>query len=207
MTEYVWHAPAGAYNVPESFRRLLEREFPGYRVRWSLRDSCWHLEQPCGNSALVPFRIDPSDDTLIRARDGFWLVMKIQPGDRMPCPNVVERFPRQICNWTLKVPQRKVAEVRCPVCAKAGRDGRAFAGFWPLDEGLIEELRRTDPLKGGTAAARATADASNKLLLAEAERKLRDATTSLDAVDYRWIAGIPSSTGLSRRTIAESDLL
>lgn len=207
MTEYVWRSPAGAYNVPDEFRRKFLNEFPGYRIRWSLKESNWHIEQPAGRGALPPFRIDPADDSLIRAKDGYWGVMKIQPGDRMACPAVVERFPLQTCGWTLKVPFRKTAETRCENCRKAGRDGRSFAGYWYFDESLLEELRRTDPLRDGIRRISAEADANNACLAAEGERRASDAVTSIDSVDYRWISGIPSSTGLKRRTIDEKDLL
>jgi hypothetical protein len=43
----------------------------------------------------------------------------------------------------------------------------------------------------------ADADAHNQALLAAAEAKRRDAA-SIDAVDYRWLTGIASSSARSR---------
>lgn len=207
MTEYVWHSPGGLYNVPDDFKARFLHEFPDYRIRWSLREDRWHLEQKCGRGALAPFRIDPADDSYVRARDGYWLVMAIQPGPRMACPGVVQRTPRQHCNTTLSVPIGKSKEVVCSVCKKSGRDGRTITSYWPLDETLLEHLRYTDPLRGGTTKQKLASDKRNAQLLIEADKARQDAITSVDAVDYRWISGIASSTGRTRRTIDTKDLL
>lgn len=200
----LWASPGGQYRVPDGWRQRFLADFPDYRVRWSLRDGCWQIEQRCGRSALPPVRIDPHDDSLIRAADGYWLVMAFQPGDRMACPAVVDRHQNQRCGATLAVSHRKAKETVCRACRAKGRDGRTMAAFWPFDELLLEELRRTDPLRihdgrNGIQRASAAAAAQNARILAEAEWKRRDAVTSIDAVDYRWLTGIPSTTGRSRR--------
>ena len=138
MTEYVWTSPGGIYTVPDSWRAAFLAEFPDYRIRWSLRDHCWHLEQKCGSNTLAPYRIDPFDDSLIRAADGYWLVMAIQPGNRMPCPAVTVRFPRQTCGWTLPVATRETSESICPVCRSKRRDGRVMAGYWPNRDEVLQ---------------------------------------------------------------------
>lgn len=149
------------YSVPSDFARVFFREFPEYRIRWSFKKRCWLVEQKCGRSALSPIHIDPHDDQLIRARDGFWLVMEIQPGDRMPCP---------VCDNTIHVATRRFAEARCANCIKHGRDGRFMAGHYPFSEGLLEHLRRTDPLRDGVKRLQAEADAANQLRLDRARR-------------------------------------
>src|SRR5581483_10894945 len=116
-----------------------------YRIRWSLRDRKWLVEQQLAAECIPPLRIDPAADDLIRFRDGYWLVMSFQPGDRMACPEVVSRYPRQTCDTTLSVPHRVSREVVCPTCRAARRDGRVIAGYWPFDEILLDHLRRTNP--------------------------------------------------------------
>lgn len=202
--EYLWSSPGGAYHVPDQWRREFAAEFTGYRVRWSLKDAAWQIEQPAGRGALPPFRLDPHDDSLIRAADGFWLVMTTSPGDRMACPTVVTPFPRQVCGTILKVPFRRSGEVTCPTCRGAHRDGRIIAGFWPFDGALLDRLRRSDPLRDGTRRTSSDADAFNAALLARAEAKRRDAITSLDSVDYRWLTNIPTA-GATRRAISPGD--
>lgn len=203
MTEYVWASPGGTYVVPDDFRHRLVTEFPDYRIRWSLRTYQWQLEQRVGSGALPPHRLDPSDDSLIRAADGYWLIMEFRPGDRFACIGLVDKFTNQRCGMTLKAPFREGREIVCPHCRKAGRDGRAIAAYWPFDEALLEHLRFGDPLKGGTVKQRVKADNANTAMLAEAERKKVDAATSIDAVDHRWLTGIPAA-GHSRRRIDSS---
>lgn len=211
MTEYLWQSPGGVYVVPDEWRRQFLAEFPDYRVRWSLKKGCWQLEQSYGRGALPPVRLDEADDTLVRARDGYWLVMEFSPGDRMPCPASITHESsgeRQRCNHTLKVPMRKGAEIRCPNCRAHGRDGRTMASYWPFDELLMEHLRRTNPLTHGTVRvaghtrtrAAYEADRANDLMLREAEKAQAAAVSSLDYVDYRWLAGIPTA-GATRRQI------
>lgn len=205
QTDYCWASPGGTYCVPDDFKARFLAEFPTYRIRWSLKDSNWHIEQRIIGESIPPFDISPEDDTLIRFRDGCWRVMAIQPGDRMPCPGIIQKRPRQVCGFSLNVPHRVTREVVCPICRSKGRDGRTIATFWPFDECLIEHLRRGNPLtygvvkEEGKTQTRAAfeVDRRNALNAAEADRRRRDAGT-LDAVDYRWLTGIGSSSGRSR---------
>lgn len=206
-SEYLWASPAGAYRVPDDFKTKFLAEFPEYRIRWSLKRGQWQIEQAAGRGALPPHRIDDSaDDSLIRARDGYWLVMEFHPGSRMGCKALASRYPRQECGTTLPVHLRKSQEVICETCRRAGRDGRAQAAHWPFDEVLLDHLRFGDPLRGGTTRQKNASDAANRALEIEAARKASDAITSIDAVDHRWITGIASSSGLRRRTIDTRDL-
>ena len=200
MTECVWASPGGLYVVPSGWRKQLLAEFPGYRVRWSLKKACWQLEQPVGSGSLPPLRIDQHDDSLIRASDGYWLVMEFQPGDRMPCPGIVQVYPRLICGATLKVPHKVAKETICQACRKAGRDGRTIAVYWPFGEALLEHLRYSDPLRDGTRRQSRSADATNAKIIRDGEWAASNALTSIDAVDYRWLSDIPAA-GVTRRKI------
>lgn len=188
-TPYTWASPGGLYVVPSDFRQKFLVDFPDYRIRWSLDKSQWQIEQRCGRGALPPIQIDEQDDSLIRARDGYWLVMTFQPGDRMACP---------VDGTTMQVAHRKSAESTCPTCRSKGRDGRIMAAYWPFGEALLARLKETDPLRGGIQRARDQADRHNQAILDEAERKRKDIAT-MDAVDYRWVSGIGSSNGRRRQ--------
>ena len=210
-TEYVWASPGGAYTVPDAWRRRFLREFPDYRVRWSLQEGCWHLEQWYGRGALPSTHIDPHNDANIRAYDGYWLVMKIQPGTRMACPGIISKHPRQVCGNTITVPTRHLGEAVCANCRTHGRDGRVVACFWPFDETLLDELRRTNPLtrgiikRDGKVQTRAAweADRANTARERAAHNREADAMTSIDAVDYRWLSGIAAS-GATRRRVDDT---
>lgn len=200
-TEYVWASPGGAYVVPDGFKKRLADEFPGYRVRWSLKAQHWMVEQKVDNPDL-PLKADPFDDSMIRAKDGYWQVMAFQPGDRMGCP---------ICGTTMKVAIREAAESVCPQCRKDGLDGRTMAAYWPFDECLLEELRMTNPLTWGFSkidgklrvVASEKADRANDAMLREADRVQSDITTSTTIEAYNRLVGISQVgyTGKSGRLI------
>lgn len=200
-TEYVWASPGGLYVVPLEFKQRFLSEFPNYRIRWSLKKQNWMVEQKVDNPDL-PFRPDLFDDSMIRAKDGYWQVMAFQPGDRMSCP---------ACSFTIKVPMRESAEAVCPQCRLRGRDGRVMAAYWPFDECLIEELKATDPLTWGVGkvdgklrvVASARADKSNAGIIKEGYRQLSDTITSSTIESYNRQVGISQVgwTGNSGRLI------
>lgn len=200
MTEYLWTSPGGLYKVPDEWRTRFQEEFPDYRVRWSLRRSQWQIEQRAGRGALPPLRVDAHDDSLIRAADGYWLVMEFQPGDRMACPGVLSIQPREECGALVKVPHRQSKEAICPQCRKMGRDGKNIAAYWPFDEVLLDHLRYSDPLRGGIVRQRKAAEVKNAKILADADAREKDVAHSLDYVDMRWLADIPTS-GITRRKV------
>lgn len=161
----------------------LERVFGGrLRIRWSPRLREFHIEQKVGRMALAPIRVDEGDDDMVRARDGYWFVMSIRQGDRMPCPD---------CGFELKVPVMDTADIRCEYCALRGRTTRVVAGFWPLNERLIEHLRRIDPLRGEQTELAEAADRHNRLLVASKEAELSDTVISSGSEQYNRLVGIP----------------
>jgi hypothetical protein len=136
--------------VPKSFEENLRSQSDGLlRIRWSLMRREWHIEQKVGRMALPPFRVSEADDNMIRARDGYWLVAAVQPGTRMPCRTLIDKRTQQICGETLPVPRFEFGEVSCPRCQAAGRNHRQQAGFFELNDRLLEHLRMIDPARGG----------------------------------------------------------
>ena len=170
-------------NAPSEFVERLQRTFDGrLRVRWSDKEQHFLIEQKVGRAVVPPIRIDEGRDDLIRARDGYHPVMAITPGDRMRCP---------ACNYTLRVPVRDTADIPCEFCKLMGRTTRVVAGFWPLDDSLIEHLRKLDPLRDGQAELAEEADRHNRMLLRSAEADLSDTVISKADEDYRRLVGIP----------------
>ena len=163
----------------------IEREFEGrYRLRWSPRKGEWHLEQKCGRAADPPCHISEGDDTLIRARDGYWFVLAIRPGDRMPCPG---------CGQTIKVPVLEFGEATCEWCQRHGKDGRYPAAYFPLDsDRLLEHIRRLDKIRGDHRVIIQMVEEANDL---RNKRFMNDKLNEVDAISedqYKRLFNIPS---------------
>lgn len=132
--------------IPDSFAKRLEAAFRGrLRLRWSFDRACWLIEQQVGRAALPARRFDPKDDDCIREADGYALVMEIRRGDRMPC---------QTCGAELKVPIFEFALTTCARCRARGKDGKKVAGFFDLDDRLLDQLRLIDPERVGPVQMR-----------------------------------------------------
>lgn len=161
-------------KVPDSFQDRLKREFDGrYRIRWSPSTRQFHLEQKVEvGLADPPFSVDEGDDSLVRARDGYVLVMALQPSERMPCPR---------CGHTLPVPIQETAETSCEPCQMKGFDGRWAAAYFPFNDSLIQHLRRIDAFLTYHENLAREADEHNAKLQ---ETATRDGLNELDAISY-----------------------
>lgn len=172
-------------NIPTAFEDKLRRAFDGrLRIRWSAKSREFRIEQKVGRAITAPVRLDEGRDDLICARDGFDYLLTVRSGDRMLCPE---------CEWTeLKVPVRDFQDIRCPYCASKGKQGRVVAGFWPLDDTLIEHLQKIDPLRGASKELAAAADRRNEALLASQEREFSNKILAHGSDHYNELVGIPS---------------
>ena len=126
-------------EAPSAFKESLKMQFNDrLRVRWSNSKHEWQIEEkiarPTGDYSLD----DPNDDHL-RLRDGYGYVCSVTPGDRMACPK---------CGNELKVPIYHFAEVKCDYCQVKGRPSSVIVGHFPLNDMLLEHLRKLDPLRG-----------------------------------------------------------
>lgn len=125
-----------------AFHANLEAAFGGrLRLRWSLREGLWQIEQRIGpRFNRYDTRRRPVDewfDELVRARDGYTRVMQIAPGTRFPCPE---------CHLPLPAPLFKTEAVKCDHCASKGKDVRVPVAYYPLDGwALIDYLKTIDP--------------------------------------------------------------
>jgi hypothetical protein len=170
-------------EAPTTFTERLHEAFDGrLRIRWSVHEQQFLIEQKVGRAVVAPIRIDEDRDDLIRARDGYHPVMVITPGDRMRCPK---------CHYEMRVPVRDTHDLKCQFCALSGRPTRVVAGYWPLDDSLIEHLRKIDPLRDGQDELAAEADAHNRRLIQAAENAAsREGYAALDE-RYNRMVGIP----------------
>jgi hypothetical protein len=174
------------YTVPDEFQRELDATFHGrFRVRWSNKMHEFHLEQKVATGQLMepPPSLDPEsvtqnlqfdmeDDNWLRARDGYFYVMSIRNGDRMPCP---------ICGATLKVPKFETRETQCERCKLSGMDGKYRAAYFPMNHIFIQHIRNLDPYSDGPERARERMRAKQ---IADAARKLKE---DMDRADYAVI--------------------
>ena len=170
-------------TVPEEFAQRLESAFDGrLRIRWSVSDQVYHIEQKVARG-IINFPAALTNDEQIRLRDGYHFVMALTAGDRMPCPR---------CGHTLKVPLRQSTMVSCPTCQSRGLEHRVAAAHFPLDDTLIDHLRSIDPLRGMSRALRTKVDAHNAAMMRREQQHVLDQMTSAALDDFNRIAGIPS---------------
>lgn len=165
--------------IPDEFQRELDDTFHGrYRLRWSDKRHEFHLEQKVATGQVMePPPIDPESpdhfdtysDEWIRARDGYFYVMTIRNGDRMPCP---------VCGLIVKVPVMETREGHCESCKAHGRDGRYLAAYYPLNHILIQHLRDIDPYSSDVNQIR------KRMRARQLERIERDRREELDNADY-----------------------
>lgn len=171
-------------SIPSAFEERLRDAFDGrLRIRWSVKARELRIEQKVGNAITIPIRIDADRDDLICARDGYDYLLSIRSGDRMPCPE---------CEWTeLKVPVRDFVDIRCAYCASKGKQGRTVAGYWPLDDSLIDHLKKIDPLRGASQRLAKEADLANARRLASLEADFSNTIYAHGADHYAELVGIP----------------
>ena len=171
------------YTVPAGFTKRLEHEFQGrIRLRWSSANHEFQVEQRVRRGAHDgPIR-SSKDDAGIRQRDGYLYLFSIRPGTKMPCPR---------CTQDLSVPVAEIREISCESCKLHGREHRVIAGYFPLNDTLIEHLKKLDPERGASQRLNARVLANNiahqsrlgQSVVNHASDKLRD--------DFSRIAGIP----------------
>lgn len=186
-------------EAPSSFVDLLHRTFDGrLRIRWSVASRRWLIEQKVGHGfAVSPIQIDETRDDLIRARDGYHPVMEITLGDRIQCPQ---------CHLELRVPVFETHDIRCGYCALKGRQTRIVAGYWPLNERLIEHLRKIDPLRDQQSELAAEADRRNRLLLKSQEDAAMAPGLAYADEAYNRLVGIPQ-VGYTGKTLNGPDTI
>jgi hypothetical protein len=130
------------YYAPTDFVRRLSDTFNDrLRIRWSIAKQEFHIEQKVLSAALPPFRISEIDDRMIRARDGYHFVMAVKAGNHVPC---------RTCHLRCRVPELRTGEIRCDYCGTKQRNPkREFGGYWPLNDLLIDHLKKISPENDG----------------------------------------------------------
>lgn len=178
--------------IPTEFAERLESEFGGrYRIRESQARGEYHLEQKIG-PGFHPgtIKIDPKSksqyrarwDDMIRARDGYVLTFIVTPGDRTPCPT---------CHTTLHVPVKQFVNLVCPTCEARGRKTTLSVGYWPLNDDLLQHLRRIDAYTGGHERVEADIQKATSAKLAQQARDLVRPGDAALRERYKRMVGIP----------------
>lgn len=181
-------------QAPQEFIDRLHSTFEGrLRIRWSNSANEFQVEQQVARG-IINFPAGLTDDENIRLRDGFFHVMSVRSGDRMPCPK---------CNNKLTVPLRELRELSCSRCKANGVEHRVAAGYFPLDDTLIAHLESIDPLKGMSRAMRNKIDAHNASHTAAQRQHVLDQAWAKGADDFTKIAGI-QSVGHTGKVLAGS---
>lgn len=172
-------------TVPQEFQDRLNDAFEGrLRIRYSQQANELQIEQRVARGLInFPLKND-QDDEAIRLRDGYFYVMSIRNGDRMPCPKG--------CGSTLRVPVREIRELSCPICKSRGLEHRVSAGYFPLDDQLIERLKTMDPLRGASKELRDKINKHNDAFVAKQRQDVLDKMSDQAGEDFTKIAGIPS---------------
>lgn len=131
--------------APADFVRALDREFNGrFRVRWSPVRHRWQVEEKVGQGYLdTPLVDDAHHDDWHRVRDGYTLYAEIAPGTTTPCPTIVDDW-GTVCGADMKAEPYVLKQIKCATCGQGTN-----TGFFPLGEPLLEQLRFTDPNRGG----------------------------------------------------------
>lgn len=148
-------------SAPESFSRALDRQFDGrFRVRFSIKRQTWQLEEKCDVARLPPVEIDPADDDLIRAVDGYSYFAEVAPGTTCRCPR---------CG---RDSAAVVKAFRATACNKCGL--KSVRAYWPLDDTLLEHIRETDPRRGATERLRQARNHNKRLSDARIDSSFRE---------------------------------
>jgi hypothetical protein len=183
-------------NAPESFIERLTSEFRGrLRLRWSHQRHAWLIEQRIRRGLFPGTRPskrgwDESSDKYVQHRDGVIEVLEVRTGTAMDCPK---------CGHGLKVPYGQTTHIQCGFCRMQGKNPHIAAAFLPLNDDLINYLKRIDPENPISERLAEDLDRQNAALAASQER---DALNQGDAKfheDYNRIVGIPQF-GYSGRT-------
>jgi hypothetical protein len=174
------------YSIPPEFAERLEREFDGrLRVRWSYQEGAFVVEQRVARRLADSFPVLGNDDDRIRLRDGYLKILSVRNGDRMPCPE---------CGLTLRVPIFETRLISCEHCRLKGYNHQHAAGFFELNDRLIEYLQALDPMKGRARANRNRVDLANASVSRSHERTSSNLLEDAVSDNFLTIAGIPRSS-------------
>lgn len=171
------------YTVPSEFSKRLDQEFNGrLRIRWSSARHEFHIEQKVRRGMHDGPVKNNQDDAGICQRDGYLYLFSIRPGTKMPCPR---------CPNELDVPVAEIREISCSVCKLNGKEHRVIAGYFPLNECLIDHLKMLDPERGASQRLNAQVLKNNLANQARRGQAVIDTTSDKLNDDFSRIAGIP----------------
>lgn len=124
------------YSIPSGFAESLRVQLDGrFRVRFSRKVKRFQLEEKLQCAILPPIYVAPDDDDTIRAIDGYGFFAEVSPGTLTPCSR---------CGKDRHTAFKEFMATACEHCG----DKDSGAVHWPLDDSLLEHLRKTDPRRG-----------------------------------------------------------
>lgn len=187
------------HHVPDSFREALRIEFDGrLSIRWSQAENAWLIEQKIGRGAAVTARrlrrkswMSPQEwereqlkaaDVRFRAEHGLNRVCAIAPGDRARC------IKHPSCAGVVRLSLGKWKQTKCETCGTP----QPPIAFFPLNDWLITELRRTDPYRGGLERVFAELEEGEEERERAVLRRLRFGTEALWKDSFTQVFGIQS---------------
>ena len=172
------------YSIPTEFAERLHNEFDGrLRVRWSYAEEAYSIEQKIARGLADAFPVTDNKDNLIRLRDGYMQIMSVRKGDRMPCPT---------CGLTLKVPIYETRLIECSYCKAHNNVYQYVAGYFELNDRLIDYLKSIDPALGRGRTRAKEVDFNNARMQAVQEADALNDLHSAGLQDFNQIAGIQS---------------
>lgn len=178
-------------EIPETFTERLEQEFGGrLRIRWSPSEYRFRIEQKVARAIMWPDRpVLENDDDLQCVKDGYFHVLSVTPGDKMKC---------KVCAAPIPVPVGEMQMVHCPTCKAMGRQMRYAVAFFPLNDMLIEHLKKIDPERNLARDTVAELNARNEAAVQRAQRAIQTQAEAYVDDNFNRIVGIPQ-TGYTGR--------
>lgn len=169
------------YSIPVEFEERLADVFHDrLRCRWSHAEHAFVIEQRIARRVADAFPVLNDRDDLIRIRDGYMQVMSVRNGDRMPCPN-------PSCFHDLRVPMFETRMLQCEHCHTY-----AVAGFFELNDRLIDYLRDIDPLRDGPLRKQHEVNFANHRNTLSQERVAHNLLEDAVSDNFTQMAGIQS---------------
>lgn len=186
-------------TIPEDFSDRFERRFDGrFRIRWSDVEERFLIEQRI-RRGIAEGVMPPGDyrnkrqrkvhyEDSVRAQQGYMLTGVVTAGTTAYCSRCDSPSPSIPMKFTVTA---------CKVCASKGIEQPVQAGFFLLNDQLIAEIEKADPLRGGIDRVSAGVKQDNAQLEIEQEADFIRPVDAAARDRYRRLLGIPM-TGSTR---------
>lgn len=115
----------------EQFNKLLQRDYPRYRARFSPHTNTIKIEVKVGSGYwnVNPGLFEKNPDLYVQVREGYIEWAEITPGDRARCVN---------CTNDVKIPVREFKETKCSWCETV----QPTRAYFDLNDDLIYHMNK-----------------------------------------------------------------